>query len=448
MRVLVFSRGDCYTNIIKQTCCRDNFFVVTDAAYTFPTTRFDYYLSSTLDTYAADGYAYFSDEELFNIVRRDRYLRRLPLTRALNYVYNIAGQLLAIFKKENPEIIYTHLPDSCVLDVLFRIADKNSIRCCSPTGYAIPDYFVMFDYNNEVFYRRQEKLASFLSDTFFSKNIKMPYYSMAGENGVIKEFLHRFRALLGPLVMQARFNNPFNPDVKNRNFYAMCCATRAIPLARLNFGDINTKKYYSSLENVKNIDKPIIYISMHYYPETSIDYTSKSTQLLDHDRIVIDILQAFSERYTFIVKEHPVMYNLRNLDLYKKIKSFQNTYLLHPSISYLDVMRKADIVISWGGSVGLEAPFYGKRTLNIIKPRYHVEGFDNYFSDYNDLMLNFTNKVDYSNYDVEAYCVALKDFFSWVLFEGEYFGATMQLDRQAFNKFSAGFDSLFSSCGG
>ncbi|MFA6409740.1 MAG: hypothetical protein WCW01_06165 [Gammaproteobacteria bacterium] len=443
MRVLVFSRGDRYADTIERSCNKNNFFIVTDAAYTFSTSRFDYYLSSISDVHAAVGYTYFSDEELFNIVRRDRYLRGIRLKTALNYVYNITGQLINIFKSELPDMVYTHYPDSFTLDILFRIASRCNIRSCCPIGYALPNYFMQFDYINKVFYRRANQLKKLnLINCFATKPATMPFYFVTNRL-IFGELLSRIRMVLGPLLMQARFLNPLNPDVKNRNFYAMCCATRSIPLKRLNIGDLNVRKYYSTLDDVKNTGRrKVIYISMHYYPEASIDYSSKSINLINHDKIVVDIIRNFSDKYIFIVKEHPVMYNLRNLKLYETIKGFKNTYLLNPTISYLDVIKKSDVVVSWGGSVGLEAPFYGKQTLNIIKPLYHIDGFDNYFSDYNDLMLSFESKVEDNRFNVEAYCYALREFCSWVLFEGDWAALKTKNKSEALASFARAFDQI------
>lgn len=444
MRVLVFSRGDCYTNIIKKTCCNNDFFVVTDAAYTFPTSRFDYYLSSTMDKYATDGYTYFSDEDLFNIVRRDRYLRRLSLGKALDYVYNVTGQLLNIFKNEKPDVIFAHAPDSFAMHIMHKIAIKFDVHAVSLVAYAIPDYFMMFDYNNGRFYRRTNQLEQLdLNKTFLDKAGKKPYY-VVKNRGIIKELFYRLRIMLGPMWVRVRFSNPLNPDVRNKNFCAKGYATGAIPLPCLNLGDLNTRKYYASLNSIKNSEgKKIIYISMHYYPEATIDYFSGSTQLIDHDKVIVDILKAFSDRYVFMIKEHPAMYNLRSLKLYKEIKNFTNVYLLHPSTNYVDIVRKSDVVVSWGGSIGLEAPFYGKKTLNIIKPLYHIDGFDNYFLDYNDLMSSFAKKVDHCEYSNESYCSTLYELFSWILFEGDC-NNVIGGDEPSLGMVARALDSVFS----
>jgi len=446
MRVLVFSRGDYYTNIMERTCYRNDFFVVTDAVYTFPTRRFDYCLSSTLNKYAYCGYTYFSDEELFNIVRRDRYLRRIALREALDYVYNVTGQLLHIFQQEKPDVIFSHYPDSFTQYIMYKIAAKTGVHSVALVAYAIPGYFMFFDYNKKVFYRRANKIELLdLYDTFASKASKMSHY-VVQNRGVIKELLYRLRAIPGPMWVWLRFNSQLNCDTRNRNFYAMCCSTGAIPPPRLNIRDLNTKGYYARLDDVKSgKGQKIIYISLHYYPEASIDYISESTQLIDHDRVVVDILRNFSDRYIFVVKEHPAMYNLRNLALYEKTKKFPNVYLLHPATNYVDIIKKSDVIISWGGSVGLEAPFYGKRTLNIIKPLYHVDGFNNYFLDYNDLVTSFIYKVDTYNYDIKTYCSALYNLLIWTLFVGDYGSAAAQTDEKSINNIAHELNVLFST---
>ncbi len=154
---------------------------------------------------------------------------------------------------------------------------------------------------------------------FLKKIDKFKFYKVE-KRGMLRELYARLRGMPGAILVQSKCHNPFNPDVKNKNFYAMCCATRAIPLACLNFKDLNTHKYYSSLEKINFPDRKIVYISLHYYPEASIDYVSKTISLIDHDKVVVDLLSKFSSKYVFLLKEHPSMYNFRKLNFYEKIK--------------------------------------------------------------------------------------------------------------------------------
>ncbi|MDT8309467.1 MAG: hypothetical protein RQ866_08035, partial [Bacteroidales bacterium] len=122
--------------------------------------------------------------------------------------------------------------------------------------------------------------------------------------------------------------------------------------------------------------------------------------------------------FHFIIKEHPEMFNKRNLTLYKKIKAFKNTTLLHPYISSYDTVKASDIVLSWAGSIGWETPFLGKKTLNAFKPYYFVEKVDNHFRDAIDLLENFLLRCKNISYDNEHYCKSLNHVFQSFSYPG------------------------------
>ena len=224
-------------------------------------------------------------------------------------------------------------------------------------------------------------------------------------------------------------NKYFNQDVKNENYLAMAYKTNVLALAKLNLRDLNVMKYYVSLDSLKiKGDKKVIYLSLHYYPEASIDYLSETLSLIDHDNIVLSLLKKFSDKCVFLLKEHPSMYRCRDLNFYDKIKVYPNTYLLNPNTDYIEILKISNVVVSWGGSISLEAPFWGVQTLNIMKPLYYVKGFNNHFLNYKDLMDNFLYKLENPGYSLEDYCIALNKLFARILFAGDYFTACQNND--------------------
>ena len=423
MTILVFARANFRMRILEQTNFKNDYVVVTDAVYTSIIDKYDYYLSAALDKYAHEGSVFFSDEELFNIVRRDRYLRSIIFKHALKLIYNVTGQLLNIVKKESPRGVFSPMPESFPIDILFRIAKRFDIKCYSFCVWAIPGYFAVIDCNHKQFYCRSQPIEDFdLKNVFLSRQNKISRYCLK-QSSSMKELLKRLHMVMSNLFFRiVKLNKYSNQDVKNENYLAMAYKTKVLVLARLNLRDLNADKYYANLDELTvGANKKVVYLSLHYYPEASIDYMSESTSLIDHDDLVLEILERFSSKYIFLLKEHPAMYRCRDLTFYDKIKVYPNTYLLNPKTDYVEILKRSNVVISWGGSISLEAPFWGVRPLNVMKPLYSVKGFDNYFLDYKDLIDNFLNKIENPNYMLEDYCNALNKIFSQILFEGDYF---------------------------
>ncbi|MGH2612966.1 MAG: hypothetical protein ACRDFB_07955, partial [Rhabdochlamydiaceae bacterium] len=69
--------------------------------------------------------------------------------------------------------------------------------------------------------------------------------------------------------------------------------------------------------------------------------------------------------FKLYVKEHVGMsiYGWRERSYYEKISSLPNVRLIHPSVNSIDLLKKCLLVITIGGTTGVEATFHLKPTI-------------------------------------------------------------------------------------
>jgi hypothetical protein len=153
---------------------------------------------------------------------------------------------------------------------------------------------------------------------------------------------------------------------------------RTIPRIIIGKSLFTFKKYKRESFMEKNLPKslsdnhPFIYFPLHVEPERALYYTAPFyTNQLD---VIFNISQSMPIGYKLFVKDHPGQryYNWRDISFYKKIMSYPNVTLLHPSIIPKEIMGKCSLVITIGGTAGLEAGFYKKPTILFADLGYAV----------------------------------------------------------------------------
>jgi len=355
----------------------------------------------------------FTDCELFDIIKRDRLLNQLEFNISLQYINTITEQIVQAYDKIKPDIVFGHLADTFVYDIFYRIAKKRNINQFSMVWSGIiNNTFIFYEHNHPIIRKKQN------NDINIFETLKNKREDIS--NPIIGRFDLQKR-LVGKVKFFAtslRVRNPFNIDCRNKNIYYEFRKTRTVATPYLNIRDL-AKNYYKELIDIpRNSLKKIIYISLHYVPEATLNNFSVENSVVNHDMLIIDLVEKYCDEFIFVIKEHPAMYNQRNLVFYDKLKKNSDVVLLHPSIKYYDVLEKVDYVVSWAGTIGIEAPFFNVIPLNITKPYYHIDGYNNYFLDYQDVIENFSTKIESINFNVKDYARDLNTMFSKLLWKG------------------------------
>lgn len=134
------------------------------------------------------------------------------------------------------------------------------------------------------------------------------------------------------------------------------------------------REYFINRKLKKQVDEnaKFIYFPLHQEPERVLLIASPfHTNQIETIR---NIAKSVPAEYKLYVKEHPTqsIRGWRSIQFYKDIMEIPNVELLHPSISSEQIIKKCSLVISVGGTSGLEAAIYQKPSIIFANMGYGI----------------------------------------------------------------------------
>ena len=167
----------------------------------------------------------------------------------------------------------------------------------------------------------------------------------------IKYRLNRINNLISSLKVDNKYNSE---KLKTKNYVWFV-------IDRFVLRNFNTRIKMSLrsrfLDKSPNLKDKYIYLPLHYYPEvTSSVFSSDYIHFYEQEFHLIQLLsKSLPSGYKLYVKEHLPMIRTRKKEFYKKVKSFYNITLIHPTVDSNLILKNASAAISIVGTVGIEA---------------------------------------------------------------------------------------------
>lgn len=119
-----------------------------------------------------------------------------------------------------------------------------------------------------------------------------------------------------------------------------------------------------------NQNEKFVYFPLQLEPERTLFIPAPfySNQF----EVILNIAKSLPVDYVLYVKEHPMqaVYGWRNTSYYKKILDLPNVILIHPNFSNDTLLENCQLVITIGGTLGLEAAFHKKPSIALIDTIY------------------------------------------------------------------------------
>jgi hypothetical protein len=192
----------------------------------------------------------------------------------------------------------------------------------------------LIEHKNNFLSSKKEKLKAAFQLLFISKNLNLKnHFAYKGRT--------KFRVLYKEIIYSFR-------KTINQNF-------------------LNSHSHYE-LPKLKNF----IYFSLHQEPERVllIDSPFYTNQL----ETIRHIAKSLPIDHALFVKEHPTqsIRGWHHPDFYKSIIKIPNVFLLHPSISTVQILKNCSLAITVNGTTSLEAAFYGKPSIVFSNLGYSV----------------------------------------------------------------------------
>ena len=132
------------------------------------------------------------------------------------------------------------------------------------------------------------------------------------------------------------------------------------------------REYFINKNFIKHIDdnEKFIFFPLITEPERGLLIAAPfHTNLLE---LITHVVKSLPVGYKLYVKDHPSMStrDWRPISFYKKIMNLPNVTMLHHSLHPDEILQKCSLVITIGGTAGLEAAFHEKPTITFVNALY------------------------------------------------------------------------------
>jgi hypothetical protein len=117
-----------------------------------------------------------------------------------------------------------------------------------------------------------------------------------------------------------------------------------------------------SISNIPTNEK-FIYFTLHSEPERALLFPAPF--YMNQLSVIQNISKSIPIGYKLYVKEHPTqrIFGWREKNWYKELTRFPNVKIIHPNVSNEELLKKCSLVISIGGTAGLEGSFFNKPSI-------------------------------------------------------------------------------------
>lgn len=144
---------------------------------------------------------------------------------------------------------------------------------------------------------------------------------------------------------------------------------------------LNRKKFYNSLVTdlgqILSDERPMVYLSMAGQPERT---SCPQSGIFSNQFLVVSLLsQYLPEDWRVVVKEHPNQFHpgmyvnmCRSQNYYETMAALPRTYLVSSDAPQFDLLDKASVAATTGGTIALEAVIRGRPVLVFGSPWYQA----------------------------------------------------------------------------
>lgn len=357
-----------------------------ERSVTFSDIRGDGDISITDSFYAAYRRAYranastsdlVDDTAMAEIIARCRLLRWLKPRRAHAMVIAMTEVIDELVERISPRAVLSFPIDRYIMDILSRRAQAWDIPYYEYTTAPFTGMSMLlhegrlFTLDDEPASAMVEEKRSELTDPLF----KPPY--------VAKQ----------PVYGKAKFLKTFSYFKLRGRFFQLLSWLKRDPLGlhyldaqsflghKPRLSDIRFDRYMdhdwerrvTSFPKKRRIAMPLA-----LFPEASIDYWVRDLGLVDYENMLVEVAQAYSDAgFMVLVKDHPLQFGFRQLDLLERLREVENLAILPYEVSGNTLLDAVDHCFALTGTLGLQAAMLGKTAVVT----------DNYYTNENDFVI-------------------------------------------------------------
>lgn len=323
------------------------------------------------------------------IVRSGQLVREYPYDtpsytheEMLKMVQVHAKRIAAFLDREKPDFLFTAQPGAIGTILLYHLARERGI----------PTLVVMFPgVEARTCLSRRYNRLTFVEDAMQKHNSlareKVPYWKEA------EEFIKSFRS--APRVYSQVYNAV--PAATRSAHFKFLVPRNFLRSIKTIFGMYvywrQNKDDYSAIHPVHHVldrikrksrlligyddmygqlpsDVPFVFFPLHLEPEVAI--TLQSPFFSDQLAVVRHVAQSLPAGYKLVVKEHPQMLGFRPRSFFKELRKIPNVVVVHPRLRALDIIPRAELIVTLAGTAGFEAVLLKKPVVTFGEVFYNA----------------------------------------------------------------------------
>ena len=306
---------------------------------------------------------FFNEDELVDIVARCRVLRWLDKNLAFAMINAMASVFDSLLDQRKPDVILSFPIDRYVSDVLERRASKRGIPLVELTASVFSGMSMLLQRGRPIEMETaiepeliSEKLVELVDPSYVAA-----YVPLKNEFGKIK-FLKvlgyfRLRALVFKIISWWKRDRFGLHYLDAQPFLGHKCRWEDICIVELI--NLNWEEEIKSFSRSKRV-----LFGLQLFPEASIDYWVDELDLVDHEDMVCEAAEVFSNAgYVVLIKDHPLQFGFRQTDFIKRLLAIPNTFLLPYDVSAGYLLSQVGVSFNCTGTPGLQAALLGLKSV-------------------------------------------------------------------------------------
>ena len=304
-------------------------------------------------------------EELMEDIRvRCRFLRNQNKQFAYQLIAKYSVGIERVFDEYKPDLVLAQIPDNYCMDIIQREALKRNITVINMVGEFIKGYSRItlrgeYIWTREATNEEAEQVVKFLLDKDYVAN----YAKGLGES----HFQHRKMFIRRKLIETFYYPIKKTLDRDKYNYHYNTLNYKGLKLS-----DVVNKKIDSLFSDFEDIsfDDNFVYVPLHVTPEATVDYYGPDASCAKYDDYMLDFIKKSDSSIIFLVKEHPAMFGARDSSLYYRLSELPNVILINPYVNSNLILENVKYVLTFSGSVGVEALIRKKIVFSMINNYY------------------------------------------------------------------------------
>jgi hypothetical protein len=306
--------------------------------------------------------------DIEDIILRCRFLRELDRSHAIDLIQEAFNTWDNILSSNQINVVYSLPIDSYILHTLQLVCESKKISFFSTVGTFMDNRIRITNYGelafNKVDYDYKKEVDDFIKCAEASS--LRPSWLIGVGNTPIKTSFKRLvidslKPLFFFLYRKVRSDRDSFSFAKNSIYKKRMFATTKRFLVA-NSIEKNALNSYSNLGEYN-------FIPLQFYPEVTSDYWNRDLNLINHHKVVLEIVRALPDE-KFVIKEHPASFGRRDEKFLNELSKCDNVVFAKLLSDVNSWINNSKVVLGNASTTTINAIILQKPVLFFSKPYF------------------------------------------------------------------------------